>query len=105
MQLWKAAAAPSSVYGVPGLESSDRSLVAEDWEGSQVGALKGAGFEVAMERGGHRGNGGVSGGHAGKVQGIVWKARVDEDRDGEEVPGRARPALGCISLCPFPLFF
>ena len=72
-----------------------------------MGALKGAGFEVAVERGGHRGNGGVSGGHAGRAQGIVWKARVDEDRDGEEVPGQGSEEDGPgppWDVSPFVLF-
>ena len=60
VKLREAAVAPPSFHGASGLASPDQGPVAEDWSGLQVGAPKGAGSEVAVERGDHRGSGGVS---------------------------------------------
>ena len=50
-----------------------RLLVAEGWEGLQEEVPKGAGLEVAVERGGRRSSGGIFGGHVDRVPGVVWK--------------------------------
>ena len=73
VQLREAAVAPSSLHGVSGLVPPDQEPVAEDWCGLQVGAPTSAGFEMAMEGGGHRSGSGVSGG--GQRRGLKQKSQ------------------------------